>query len=84
MNELVPFSGSQAVGSASSGIVVPAMIADAGAQATRRFLEFFAATIRNKNTRMAEWHFLKAEKMVRLEVRQTNASLIGSSDMEPK
>ena len=31
-----------------------------------------------------EWHFLKAEKMVRLEVRQTNASLIGSSDMEPK
>jgi hypothetical protein len=29
-------------------------------------------------------HFLKAEKMVRLEVRQTNASLIGSADIEPK
>ena len=29
------------------------MIADAGDQAARRFLEFFAATIRNKNTRMA-------------------------------
>jgi hypothetical protein len=32
--------------------VVPRVIADAGDQATRRFLEFFAATIRNKNTRM--------------------------------
>ena len=37
----------------AASIVVPAMIADAGEQATRRFLEFFAATIRNKNTRMA-------------------------------
>jgi integrase/recombinase XerD len=34
-------------------IVVPAIIADAGNQAAKRFLEFFAATIRNKNTRMA-------------------------------
>jgi hypothetical protein len=33
--------------------VVPRVIADAGDQAARRFLEFFAATIRNKNTRMA-------------------------------
>jgi hypothetical protein len=32
---------------------VPAIVADAGDQAVRRFLEFFAATIRNKNTRMA-------------------------------
>ena len=32
---------------------MPTIIADAGDQATRRFLEFFAATIRNKNTRMA-------------------------------
>ncbi len=32
---------------------VPSLIADAGDQAARRFLEFFAATIRNKNTRMA-------------------------------
>src|SRR5471030_3338538 len=32
---------------------VPAIVADAGDQAARRFLEFFAATIRNKNTRMA-------------------------------
>jgi site-specific recombinase XerD len=36
-----------------AGIVVPRVIADAGDKAARRFLEFFAATIRNKNTRMA-------------------------------
>jgi site-specific recombinase XerD len=36
-----------------SALAVPAVIADAGDQAARRFLEFFAATIRNKNTRMA-------------------------------
>src|SRR5580700_10327041 len=35
------------------GILVPRIIADAGDPAARRFLEFFAATIRNKNTRMA-------------------------------
>jgi hypothetical protein len=35
------------------GIVVPRVIADAGDQAARRFLEFFAATIRNENTRLA-------------------------------
>jgi site-specific recombinase XerD len=35
------------------GIVVPRVIAVAGDAAARRFLEFFAATIRNKNTRMA-------------------------------
>jgi len=36
-----------------AGMLVPRVIADAGAQAARRFLEFFAATIRNKNTRIA-------------------------------
>jgi integrase/recombinase XerD len=34
-------------------IPVPAIIADAGAKASEHFLEFFAATIRNKNTRAA-------------------------------
>jgi len=53
MNELMPFSGSQTVGNATSGIIIPAIITDAGEQATNRFLEYFAATIRNKNTRMA-------------------------------
>jgi len=38
------------------GILVPRVIADAGDKAARRFLEFFAATIRNKNTRMAYYH----------------------------
>jgi hypothetical protein len=35
------------------GMLVPRVIAEAGDQAARRFLEFFAATIRNKNTRQA-------------------------------
>src|SRR6266446_3977409 len=34
-------------------LAVPAVIADAGDPAARRFLEFFAAQIRNKNTRMS-------------------------------
>ncbi len=36
-----------------SELVVPRMIGDAGENATKRFLEFFAVTIRNKNTRAA-------------------------------
>jgi site-specific recombinase XerD len=36
-----------------SKLAVPSAIADAGDHAARRFLEFFAANIRNKNTRMA-------------------------------
>ncbi len=35
------------------GMLVPRLIAAVGETAARRFLEFFAATIRNKNTRMA-------------------------------
>jgi hypothetical protein len=34
-------------------VVVPALVAAAGEPASRRFLEFFAATISNKNTRAA-------------------------------
>jgi site-specific recombinase XerD len=37
----------------SASVVVPAIIAGTGEHATRRFLEFFAATIRNRNTRTA-------------------------------
>ena len=37
-------------------MLVPRVIVDAGEQAARRFFEFFAATIRNKNTRMAYYH----------------------------
>lgn len=36
-----------------SGPIVPAIIADAGDHAARRFLEFFTATIRNAHTRAA-------------------------------
>jgi site-specific recombinase XerD len=43
------------VGSAGA-LVVPGIVADAGAHATRRFLEYFAATIRNRNTRGAYLH----------------------------
>jgi integrase/recombinase XerD len=48
----MPPSGTLAI-AARDAIVVPRVIADAGDKAARRFLEFFAATIRNKNTRMA-------------------------------
>jgi site-specific recombinase XerD len=54
MNQLVPIRGAQAPSTARlrrRGLAVPAAIA--GDTAVRRFLEFFAATIRNKNTRMA-------------------------------
>ena len=40
----------------AASIVVPAIIADAGDAAARRYLEFFAVTIRNKNTRIAYLH----------------------------
>src|ERR1039458_7609487 len=36
-----------------AGIVLPALIAEAGDRAARRFLEFFTVNIRNKNTRAA-------------------------------
>ncbi len=37
----------------SPGLVVPALIGDAGDQAAKRFIEFFTANIRNRNTRAA-------------------------------
>ena len=36
-----------------AGLVVPAIVADAGDHAAGRFVEFFTATIRNRNTRLA-------------------------------
>jgi site-specific recombinase XerD len=56
MNQLVTTEGSRELQSTQSAIVVPAIIADAGERSARRFLEFFAATIRNKNTRAAYFH----------------------------
>jgi integrase/recombinase XerD len=53
MSQLPAIRASKPVGSVRSAMAVPAIVADAGDTAARRFLEFFAATIRNKNTRMA-------------------------------
>src|SRR5271156_3815266 len=53
MNQLVPIRGARTPSTTRRGLAVPAAIAGAGDPAVRRFLEFFAATIRNKNTRMA-------------------------------
>lgn len=38
----------------AGGFVVPLIVADAGDQAAKRFVEFFTATIRNKHTRKAD------------------------------
>src|ERR1700761_1415152 len=53
MNALVAKSRSRPVGSAAAHLAVPAVIAAAGEHAGRHFLEFFAPSIRNRNTRMA-------------------------------
>src|SRR5580692_10533521 len=54
--QLAVITPGRTVAAAPAGIVVPAIVADAGEHAARRFLEFFAATIRNKNTRTAYLH----------------------------
>jgi site-specific recombinase XerD len=53
MNQIVPKPTGRTAATVASTIIVPTAIAGAGEHAARRFLEFFAATIRNKNTRMA-------------------------------
>ncbi len=55
---VMPEAGDIAM-AAESTFVVPRVIADAGDQAARRFLEFFAATIRNRNTRMAYYRAVR-------------------------
>ena len=51
---VVPENGTLA--STSGDQVVPAIVAAAGARASRRYLEFFAVTIENANTRAAYFH----------------------------
>jgi site-specific recombinase XerD len=53
MNDIIPTKVSKTTVSLSGSVVIPAAIAGAGDKAVRRFLEFFAATIRNRNTREA-------------------------------
>jgi site-specific recombinase XerD len=55
-HQLIVTRPARTVTAASAAMVVPAIVADAGEHAARRFLEFFAATIRNKNTRVAYLH----------------------------
>jgi site-specific recombinase XerD len=43
----------QGIAVRSGGPIIPAVVADAGEQAAKRYLEFFTATIRNPNTRQA-------------------------------
>jgi site-specific recombinase XerD len=57
---------------------VPAAIASAGDHAARRFLEFFAATIRNKNTRMAYYR-----GVCNLFAGSNSTALSSSVDIEP-
>jgi site-specific recombinase XerD len=52
---VIPENQSLATGAAARS-VVPAIIAAAGNKASRRYLEFFAVTIENPNTRAAYFH----------------------------
>ena len=49
--EIVPHKTNKAL--ARQGLSLPAIIDDAGDHASRKFVEFFVARIRNKNTRAA-------------------------------
>jgi integrase/recombinase XerD len=62
-----------------SSLAVPAAIASAGDHAARRFIEFFAATIRNKNTRMA-YHRAVCQFFAWLE---QHGSIVELVDIEP-
>jgi site-specific recombinase XerD len=61
-----------------SKLAVPAAIANAGDHAARRFLEFFAATIRNKNTRLA---YYRAARHFFAWLEQHG--IVGLVDIEP-
>ena len=50
-NDIVPHNSTRAL--ARQGLRLPAIIDDAGENAQRKFVEFFVARIRNKNTRAA-------------------------------
>jgi integrase/recombinase XerD len=52
-HEMVAGAGRPSQLRGGAGPVIPAVIRRAGDRAARRFLEFFAATIRNANTREA-------------------------------
>src|SRR5689334_4669232 len=59
MSELVPYKAHGSLAANAAETIVPALVADAGEHAARRFLEFFAATIRNRNTRIAYYNAVR-------------------------
>ena len=59
MSELVPYQQPGSLAANAANAVIPALVAIAGEHAARRFLEFFAATIRNKNTRVAYYNAVR-------------------------
>jgi hypothetical protein len=67
MNQIVPIPAIRLSLKAPRGIAVPAPIAAVGNHAARRFLKFFAATIRNKNIRMA--YYRAVTELVDIEPR---------------
>lgn len=73
MTQLVPSSALQINGN----VQLPALIAEASDQAQRRFVEFFAAHIRNKNTRQAY------ARAVRQFLAWCDARGIALQDIEP-
>jgi site-specific recombinase XerC len=78
MNQLVvKRTGGRSLGAVVREFPVPAAIAAAGEHAARRFLEFFAVTIRNKNTRMA-YHRAACAFFAWLEQNQ-----VGLVEVEP-
>ncbi|WP_240906067.1 tyrosine-type recombinase/integrase [Thiorhodococcus mannitoliphagus] len=67
------------LGTSSGGSGMPALIARAGGHAEKRFLEFFAAQIRNRNTREA---YLRAVRDF-LDWAETEAQIGALLDIEP-
>src|SRR5215471_739386 len=59
MNDLAVLHRPERLIITPASLGVPALVADAGDQAARRFLEFFAATIRNAHTRMAYYRAVR-------------------------
>src|SRR3954454_6214026 len=56
MSEIIPYQPTGSITKIGAETAVPALVADAGEDAVRRFLEFFDATIRNKNTQVAYYN----------------------------
>ena len=75
-----PVPGSTRKGSLvkAGSFQVPALIADIGPEATKRYFEFFTVPIRNKNTRMAYCHAI-GQFLDRCE----RAGFRGLEDIEP-